>query len=129
MSTSPPLSSLPDDIHRALQQAVGDANNAASAHIARHHAKKSKRSRENYDAGEDGDSVGDGASVAAKKKKKLKKHHGVAEMGESASPEQPAINSGDSGETTDDLRPDGVSPDDSSAPPKKKKRSNSPRTI
>ncbi len=104
------VSSLTDDIQRALQQAVGDANNAAAAQLTHSgsngkHQKKSKRQRE-----DDQDHLDeDGGGV--KRKKKSKKNDGVGsgETGpavsatgsgsvSSTSPEQSVA--GSSGETT-----------------------------
>ncbi|TBU33012.1 hypothetical protein BD311DRAFT_473065 [Dichomitus squalens] len=66
-ATSAPLASLSDDIQRALQQAVGDANNAANAAAVQAKAKKSKRQRD--EAG-DGTVAEDAGNVRKKKKSK-----------------------------------------------------------
>ena len=64
------LTPLPDDIQRALQQAVGDANNAASAAAVQAKARKSKRQRDEIGEG----SVAEDSNGNMKKKKKSKKH-------------------------------------------------------
>ena len=98
MSSSAPVASLPDDIQRALQQAVGDANNAASAHLARNNTRKNKRPRGDEDTADIGGGGGDGASGVVKKKKKSKKHHAGDVDGSSPS-EQTASGSGSPGES------------------------------
>lgn len=88
--------SLSDDIQRALQQAVGDANNAArltQSHVHGKHQKKSKRHRE-----DETQSPGDCEGGNEKRKKKLKKQHRTSESRDATSIQQ----AGDaiSGETT-----------------------------
>ena len=75
-AASASLTPLPDDIQRALQQAVGDANNAANAAAVQAKARKSKRQRD--EAGEEG--VAEDSNGNVKKKKKSKKH-GDASVG------------------------------------------------
>lgn len=98
MDPNATLPSLSDDIQRALQQAVGDANNAAALVHANGKAhKKSKRQRE------DGQDAGEGV----KKRKKSKKHsdgdaHGGdqrASAGAGASSEQGASTSSSASES------------------------------
>lgn len=88
MSSTAAVTSLSDDIQRALQHAVGNANDAASAHVhanAKH--KKSKRQREEeQDPGE-----GEGGGV--KKKKKSKKHPAAGESGSGNVSADPATTS------------------------------------
>ena len=60
-AASASLTPLPDDIQRALQQAVGDANNAANAAAVQAKAKKSKRQRD--ETGEEGVAEWHGSSV------------------------------------------------------------------
>lgn len=106
-SASTASASLSDDIQRALQQAVGDANNAAAT-VAKQ--KKHKRHRDDEHAHAEAEDGG-----ASRKKKKSKKHNadvnGDAEnTGASASGEQTATPS----------EPDGAA---DGAPAKKKKKS------
>ena len=67
-SASPSVTSLSDDIQRALQKAVGVANDAAAVAAAHNKTKKSKRQRDEERA-EDRNGSG-----SVKKKKKSKKH-------------------------------------------------------
>lgn len=71
MASDAAVTSLTVDIQRALQQAVGDANNAATAQLvhAKHH-KKSKRQREGEQDHADAEGGGH------RKKKKSKKYDG-----------------------------------------------------
>ncbi|KAM5534780.1 hypothetical protein V8D89_011496 [Ganoderma adspersum] len=125
-SASPPVTSLSDDIQRALQQAVGDANNAAAAAAAHNKTKKSKRHRDEEGA--------EAATGNVKKKKKSKKHRdsdvnatgnadhsGTSTDGSEPTPATSSSSSSSSNEPT----PSAAESADSAAaaPPKKKKKS------
>ncbi|KAI1796071.1 hypothetical protein LXA43DRAFT_988199 [Ganoderma leucocontextum] len=125
-SASAPVASLSDDIQRALQQAVGVANNAAAVAAAHTKTKKSKRQRDE-DRPED-------ESGNVKKKKKAKKHDdadvnltaNADQQGDSPSPSIPATSSS-SNESTPGADA-GAGADSSAAivvvtPAKKKKKS------
>ena len=129
-SASPPVTSLSDDIQRALQQAVGDANNAAAAAAAHNKTKKSKRHRDE-DGAED-------ATGNVKKKKKWKRHrdsdvnatanadHPGASIGDSVRPPATSSSSSSSSnEPTPGAAGDaGPSADPAAAAPHKKKKKN-----
>ncbi|PIL37442.1 transcription factor [Ganoderma sinense ZZ0214-1] len=91
-SASPPVTSLSDDIQRALQQAVGDANNAAVAVAAHNKTKKSKRHR-------DEEGAEDGSGSRHVKKKKKSKKHGRTDVDATANADYPGASTGDSEST------------------------------